>query len=206
MSRAITTAPAAHRDQPAHHSRAAAWLLAAALVALGACGTVDVAPSAKDGAGGNGAAGAGAPDGAAGGGGSFSAAGGAGGATVAAAGSSGGASSGASGTGGAAGAADWGPQNVPLCKAVLVGWVDCQREIATSSGQWQCAYDCSDEQLMAGQPTPQGTPTHVLQPRALNLAADGACRARTDPSVPAVTYCVPPVASGDPCAACLPPQ
>jgi hypothetical protein len=169
MSRALETAPATKAesafvpcDSAAHHSRAAAWLLAAALVALGACGTVDVAPSAKDGAGGNGAAGAGAPDGAAGGGGSFSAAGGAGGATLAA-GSSGGTSSGGAGGGASSGSAGAGgqggegnhPWTAPVCSN-LGQQTPCHEpdggfvELTVDGGvpgsginSWRCETNCS---------------------------------------------------------------
>jgi hypothetical protein len=177
MSRAIDViAPAAHRDSAAHHSRAAAWLLAAALVAVGACGTVDVAPSAKDGAGGNGAAGAGAPDGAAGGGGSFSAAGGAGGATV------------AGGSGGAAGSSSGGAGG-----AELGGHGGAISGTSGHAGQGgspgvsdvQCPYDVTVQ---------RGCPGQIIDSSPCDVCHDGGgslLRCSTDPRPGARMYCVP---------------
>jgi hypothetical protein len=184
MSRALEiTATAAHRDRFAHHSRAAAWMLAGALVALGACGTVDVAPSAKDGAGGNGVAGAGAPDGAAGGGGSFSAAGGAGGATVAAAGSSGEASSGgAAGSGGSGGATSAGTTGNAGKGGSSEG-----TGVGGSPGvsDVQCPYDVTVQRGCAGQ---------IINGSPCDVCHDGTgalLHCSTDPRAGARMYCVP---------------
>jgi hypothetical protein len=179
MSRSLEiTATAAHRDRFAHHSRAAACLLAAALVALGACGTVDVAPSAK-GAGGNGVAGAGAPAGAAGGGGSFSAAGGAGGAPVAAAGSSGEASSGGAAGGAMAGGAGGGASSGGA------GGVAGGSAGAPGVSDVQCPSELTVRRGCAGQII-NGSPCDVCQDGGGALL-----RCSTDPRAGARMYCVP---------------
>ncbi len=90
-----------------------------------------------------------------------------------------GGSSGNSGSAGNAGGAPWGPAAAPACEGELVNLYDCGRRIDGQPGGWQCARGCTS-------------------PAGADLAAGGACVWNR------VTYCVPPLDGGDPCAACSP--
>jgi hypothetical protein len=91
------------------------------------------------------------------------------------------------GTGGAAGGG-----HAPACAAPLYSdFVDCMHRIPdpampnNPNAGWQCAKDCHAAITVAGQLAAGG-----------NLAAGGPCVSN------GVTYCVPPLDGGDPCAAC----
>lgn len=89
------------------------------------------------------------------------------------------AAGGSSGSAGAAGGAPWGPAAAPACQGELVNLYDCGRRIDGQLGGWQCARGCTS-------------------PAGADLAAGGACVWNR------VTYCVPALDGGDPCAACTP--
>jgi hypothetical protein len=176
MLRTIDHIPLAHREPAAHHSRSAAavWLLAAALVAVAACGTVDAAPSAENDAGGNGAASVGgAPGGAGGAGGS----GGAGEAGHAGA-------PGISGTTGGAGEGGHGgaPSSGGMAGAPSSGGTGGAR---LGVSDVACPYDWAVQRGCPGQNV-NGSPCDVCHD-----AGGAPLRCSTNPAAGARAYCVP---------------